>query len=179
VVGDVGAVSDVARGAGHAAAGADGGRASGHGDGGVVDGPTDGERADAVSKFDDSCRIEPGRDRVGERDGAGEQLRHGGLHAGGAAGRHGVRVDGLDVGDVGAVSDERRREADVEGGTDGGGASGHGDGGVVDGPADGERADAGEPGRDRVGERDGAGVEPGAGGLHVGGAAGRHGVRVD
>jgi len=84
VVGDVGAVSDVARGAGHAAAGADGGRASGHGDGGVVDGPTDGERADAG---------EPGRDRVGERDGAGVEPGAGGLHVGGAAGRHGVRVD--------------------------------------------------------------------------------------
>ena len=169
-VGDVGAVSDERRREADVDGGADGGGELGHGDGGVVGRHAGGE---------DGGRIEPGRDRVGERDGAGEQLRHGGVHAGGAGRRHGVRGDGLDVGDVGAVSDERRREADVDGGADGGGELGHGDGGVVGRHAGGEDGGRIEPGRDRVGERDGAGEQLRHGGVHAGGAGRRHGVRGD
>jgi hypothetical protein len=51
---------------------------------------------------------EPGRDGVGERDGAGGELRPDHVHGGRAGHGHGVRVDGVVVGDVGAVPDVAR-----------------------------------------------------------------------
>ena len=91
--------------------GSDGGGELGHGDGGVVDGCEHGQHCDSDEQWSD---------RPCERDGAGEQLRHGGVHAGGAGRRHGVRGDGVDVGDVGAVSDVARGAGHQAAGADGG-----------------------------------------------------------
>jgi hypothetical protein len=76
---------------------------------------------------------EPTGDRLGVGDGA--RCGHGACaaHGTGSGGIHGMRGDGLGVGDIGEVQLDERSPGDVAGGDDGGDAGGKQDAGVVGG----------------------------------------------
>ena len=112
-VGDIGEVQGDARSPGDTAAGDDGGGAGREQDAGVVGGRGGLER---------DASTEPSGDRVGVGDGA--RGEHGACDAHGtdSGGAHGVRGDGVGVGDLGEVPGVAQRAGGTAGDDDGGGA---------------------------------------------------------
>jgi hypothetical protein len=113
---------------------------------------------------DDSTRIEHGG---------------GGIYSAGSGGTHGMRGDGVAIGDVSAVSCGSRGRRDTSGVDDGRGAGGKRDAGVVGGHCRTEQDAAIEPRRDRVGVDDGTRIEHGDGCAYSAGEGGTHGMRGD
>ena len=114
-VGDIGEVQDDARSPGDTADGDDGGGAGREQDAGVV-----------VGRWGTECDASTERcgDRVGVDDGTrcGHWARD--VHGTGSGGAHGMRGDGVGVGDIGEVQDDARSPGDTAGGGDGGDAWG-------------------------------------------------------
>jgi hypothetical protein len=123
-VGDIGEVPGDARSAGDTAGDDDGGGAGRERDAGVVGGRGGLER---------DASTEPSGDRVGVGDGA--RGEHGACdgHGAGSGGAHGMRGDGVGVGDIGEVPGDARGAGDTAGDDDGGGAGRERDAGVVGG----------------------------------------------
>jgi hypothetical protein len=109
-VGDVGAVSCGAWGR-RDTSGCDDGRGAGRErDAGLVGGQR---------RTQQDAAIEPRRNRRGVYDRARIGHGDGGAHSAGSDGAHGMRGDGMAVGDVGAVSFGPRDRRDTTGGDDG------------------------------------------------------------
>jgi hypothetical protein len=125
-VGDVGAVSCGSRGRRDTSGGDDGGGAGRERDAGVVGrhGRTEQDAAD-----------EPRWHGIGVDDGT--RIKHGGgcAYSAGEGGAHGMRGDGMGVGDVGAVSFGARGRRDTADGDDSRGAGRERDAGVVGSPS--------------------------------------------
>jgi hypothetical protein len=98
-VGDIGDVPDDARSAGDAAADDDGWGAGRQRDAGVVGGRRGLERDGST---------EPSGDRVGVGDGARGEHGACDVHGTGSGGAHGLRGDGVGVGDIGEVPGHAR-----------------------------------------------------------------------
>jgi hypothetical protein len=114
-VGDVGALSCWARDSRITSGGDDVRGAGGQRDAGVVGG---------YGRTEQDAAIEPRRHGIGIDD--CPRIEHGscGAYTAGEGGAHGMRGDGLGVGDVGAVSCWARCSRDKAGGDDGRGAGG-------------------------------------------------------
>jgi hypothetical protein len=112
-VGDIGEVSGDARSAGDTAGDDDGGGAGRQRDAGVVN-------ELGRLKRDDST--EPSGDRVGVGDGARGEHGACDVHGTGSGGAHGMRGDGVGVGDIGEVPGDARSAGDAAADHDGGGA---------------------------------------------------------
>jgi hypothetical protein len=169
-VGDIGEVPGDARSAGHAAGDDDGGAARRQRNAGVVGGRGGIERDGST---------EPSGDRVGVGDGARGEHGACDVHGTGSGGAHGLRGNGVGVGDIGEVPGHARREGDTTGDDDGGGAGRQRDAGVVGGRGGLEHDGPTEPSGDRVGVGDGARGEHGACDVHGTGSGGAHGRRGD
>jgi hypothetical protein len=169
-VGDIGEVPGDARSAGHAAGDDDGGAARRQRNAGVVGGRGGIERDGST---------EPSGDRVGVGDGARGEHGACDVHGTGSGGAHGLRGNGVGVGDIGEVPGHARREGDTTGDDDGGGAGRQRDAGVVGGRGGLEHDGPTEPSGDRVGVGDGARGEHGACDVHGTGSGGAHGLRGD
>ena len=123
-------------------------------------------------------------ERCGDREGVGDGARgeHGAcdVHGTGSGGAHGMRGDGVGVGDIGEVHGDARGAGDTAAGDDGGGAGRRErDAGVVGGRGGIERDAWTERCGDRVGVGDGARGEHGACDVHGTGSGGAHGMRGD
>jgi hypothetical protein len=169
-VGDIGEVPGDARSAGHAAADDDGGAAGRQRDAGVVGGPW-GLECDGST--------EPSGDRVGVGDGARGEHGACDVHGTGSGGAHGLRGDGVGVGDIGEVPGDERSAGGTAGDDDGGAAGRKRDAGVVVRRWGIEYDGSTEPSGDRVGVGDGARGEHGACDVHGTGSGGAHGLRGD
>jgi hypothetical protein len=169
-VGDIGEVPGDARSAGDAAGDDDGGATGRQRDAGVVGGRGGIERDGST---------EPSGDRVGVGDGARGEHGACDVHGTGSGGAHGLRGDGVGVGDIGEVPGDARSAGDAAGDDDGGGAERQRDAGVVGGCGGIERDGSTEPSGDRVGVGDGARGEHGACDVHGTGSGGAHGLRGD
>jgi hypothetical protein len=169
-VGDIGEVPGDARSAGDAADDDDCGRAGRQRDAGVVGEPWGIERDGST---------EPSGDRVGVGDGARGEHGACDVHGTGSGGAHGMRGDGVGVGDIGEVPGDARSAGDAAADDDGGGAERQRDAGVVGGCGGIERDGSTEPSGDRVGVGDGARGEHGACDVHGTGSGGAHGMRGD
>jgi len=169
-VGDIGEVQLDARSPGDAAGGDDGGGAGREQDAGVVGGRGGIER---------HASSEPSGDRLGVGDGA--RGGHGACeeHGTGSSGAHGMRSDGMGVGDIGEVQGDSQSPGDAAGGDDGGGAGREQDAGVVGGRGGIERDASTERCGHRLGVADGARGEHGACTKHGTGSGGAHGMRGD
>jgi hypothetical protein len=169
-VGDIGEVPGHARSAGDAAADDDGGGAGRQRDAGMVGGRKGNKRDGST---------EPSGDRVGV--GYGARGEHGAcdVHGTSSGGAHGLRGDGVGVGDIGEVPGDARSAGDAAADDDGGGAGRQRDAGVVGGRRGLERDGSTEPSGDRVGVGDGARGEHGACDVHGTGSGGAHGLRGD
>jgi hypothetical protein len=169
-VGDIGEVPGDARSAGDAAGDDDGGGAGRQRDAGLVGGPWGIERDGST---------EPSGDRVGVGDGARGEHGACDVHGTGSGGAHGLRGDGVGVGDIGEVPGHARSSRDTAGDDDGWAAGRQRDAGVVDQRWGIERDGSTEPSGDRVGVGDGARGEHGACDVHGTGSGGAHGMRGD
>jgi hypothetical protein len=169
-VGDIGAVQGDARSPGDFAGVDDGGGAGREQDAGVVGG-RGGIELDATT--------EPSGDRVGVGDGA--RGEHGACdpHGKGSGRAHGMRGDGLGVGDIGEVRGDARAPGDTAASDDGGGAGKERDAGVVVEREGIERDASTEPSGDRLGVGDGARGKHRACNLHGTGSGRAHGMRGD
>jgi hypothetical protein len=123
-VGDVGAVSCGPRRRRNTAGGHDGRGARGKRDTGVVGG---------LIRTEQDAADEPGRQRICVDDGTRIEYGGGGVYCKGEGGAHGMRGDGMGVGDVGAVSCWAWGRRDTSGGDDGRGARRERDSGLVGG----------------------------------------------
>jgi hypothetical protein len=121
-VGDIGEVPGDARSAGDAAGDDDVGNAGRQRDAGVVSGHRGIE-------LDGST--EPSGDRVGVCDGAWGEHGACDVHGTGSGGAHGLRGDGVGVGDIGEVPGDARSAGDAAGDDDGGAAGKYSVAGVV------------------------------------------------
>ena len=169
-VGDIGEVHGVGRGSGDTAGGDDGGGAGRERDAGVVGGRGGIER---------DASTEPSGDRVGVGDGARGEHGACDVHGTGSGGAHGMRGDGVGVGDVGEVQGVVWGEGDTEGGDDGRGAGRELDGGLDSRRASCEPDDERQPCLHRVIVIDGAWGRDGACDVHGEGTGGAHGMRGD
>jgi hypothetical protein len=169
-VGDIGEVPGDARSAGDAAADDDGGGAGRQRDAGVVIGSGGLERDGST---------EPSGDRVGVGDGARGEHGACDVHGTGSGGAHGLRGDGVGVGDIGEVPGHARSAGDAAADDDGGSTGRQRDAGVFGGRRGIERDGSTEPSGDRVGVGDGARGEHGACDVHGTGSGGAHGLRGD
>jgi hypothetical protein len=169
-VGDIGEVPGHARSAGDAAADDDGGAAGRQHDAGVVGGRRGLERDGST---------EPSGNRVGVGDGARGEHGACDVHGTGSGGAHGLRGDGVGVGDIGEVPGDARSAGDAAADHDGRRAGTKRDAGVVSGCGGIELDDSTEPSGDRVGVGDGARGEHGACDVHGTGSGGAHGMRGD
>jgi hypothetical protein len=167
-VGDIGEVPCDARSAGDTAVDDDGGGAGRQRDAWVVGGRR---------RNGPDLSTEPSGDRVGVVDGARGEHGAGDVHGTGSGGAHGMRGDGVGVGDIGEVPWDARSSRNTSGDDDGGGAGRQRDAGVVDGRGGIERDGSTEPSGDRVGVGDGARGEHGACDVHGTGSGGAHGLR--
>jgi hypothetical protein len=122
---------------------------------------------------------EPSGDRVGVGDGARGEHGACGVHGTGSGGAHGLRGDGVGVGDIGEVPGDARSAGDAAGDDHSGVADGKHHAGVVIGRGVIERDGSTEPSGDRVGVGDGARGEHGACDVHGTGSGGAHGLRGD
>jgi hypothetical protein len=169
-VGDIGEVPGDARNAGDTAGGDDGGCARRERDAGVVDRHGRTEQDAAIEPrwygigVDHDTRIEHGRRSV---------------YSSGERRAHGMRGDGVGVGDVGAVSCGARGRRDTAGGHNDRLAGREHDAGVVGGQTRSEQDAASEPSWHWIGVDDGARGEHGGGGVYSAGAGGSHGMRGD
>jgi hypothetical protein len=121
-VGDIGEVPGDARSAGDAAADHHGGGAGRQRDAGVVGGRRG---------FELDRSTEPSGDRVGVVDGARGEHGACDVHGTGSGGEHGLRGDGVGVGDIGEVPGDARSAGDTTDEDDGGAAGRQRDAGVV------------------------------------------------
>ncbi len=169
-VGDIGEVPGDARRAEDTAGDDDGGGAGGQRDAGVVGGRGGLERDGST---------EPSGDRVGVGDGAWGEHGACDAHGTGSGGAHGMRGDGVGVGDIGEVPGDARSAGDAAGDDDGGGAWRQLDAGVVGGRGGIERDGSTEPSGDRVGVGDGAWSILWAVWLLGPSSGGAHGMRGD
>jgi hypothetical protein len=169
-VGDIGEVPGHARSARDTAADDDGRTQGRERDAGVVGGRGGLERDGST---------EPSGDRVGVGDGARGEHGACDVHGTGSGGAHGLRGDGVGVGDIGEVPGDARSAGDAAGDDDSGGAGRQRDAGVVNELGRLKRDDATEPSGDRVGVGDGARGEHGACDVHGTGSGGAHGLRGD
>jgi hypothetical protein len=169
-VGDIGQVPGDARSAGDTAANNDGGGASKKHHARIVNGRRGIERDGST---------EPSGDRVGVGDGARGEHGACDVHGTGSGGAHGLRGDGVGVGDIGEVPGDARGEGDAAGDDDGGRAGRQPVAGTVGGRGGLERDGSTEPSGDRVGVGDGARGEHGACDVHGTGSEGAHGMRGD
>jgi hypothetical protein len=167
-VGDIGEVQGDTRSAWYAADGDDGGGAGREQDAGVVGGRWGIER---------DASTEPSGDRVGVGDGARGEHWAFAQHWTGSGGAHGMRGDGLGVGDIGEVRVDTRSLGNTAVGDDGGGAGRERDAGVVGGRWGIERDASTEPGRDRLVVFVGARGEHGACEEHWTGSGWANGMR--
>jgi len=169
-VGDVGAVSCGSRGRRDTSGGDDGRGAGGERDAGLVGGH---------SRTEQAAAIEPRRHGIGVDNGT--RIEHGDscAYSAGSGGAHGMRGDGVGVGDVGALSCGARGRRDTSGGDDGRGAGRERDAGLVGGHCRTEQDAASEPRRDRVGVDDGTRIEHGGGCVYSADSGGAHGMRGD
>jgi hypothetical protein len=101
------------------------------------------------------------------------------VHGAGEGGAHGMRGDGVAVGDFGAVSCGARGSRDTSDVDDGRGAWGKHDAGVVGGHSRAEQDAASEPRRHGIGVDHRARIEHGGGGAYSAGEGGAHGMRGD
>ena len=122
-VGDIGEVHGVGRGKGDTANGDDGRGAGRERDRGVVGGRRRRGERDAGG--------EPSGDGVGVSDGTRGVDGACDVHGEGTGGAHGMRGDGVGVGDIGEVHGVAWGSGDTAGGDDGRGAGRERDGGVV------------------------------------------------
>jgi len=169
-IGDVGAVSCWAWGRRDTSGGHDGRGAWGERDAGVVGGHCRTEQ-DAAS--------EPCRDRVGVDDGTRVEHGRGGVYSEREGGTHGMRGDGLGVGDVGAVSCWAWRRRNTSGGDDGRGAGWERQPDVVHGHGGTEQDAASESRWHGISVDDSTRIELGGGGIYSAGSDGTHGMRGD
>jgi hypothetical protein len=169
-VGDIGEVPGDARSAGDAADDHHGWGAGRQRDAGVVDRQRGLERDRST---------EPSGDRFGVGDGARGEYGACVAHGTGSGGAHGLRGDGVGVGDIGEVPGHARRAGDTTGNDDGGGEGRQRDAGMFCGRGGIERDGSTEPSGDRVGVGDGARGEHGACDVHGTGSGGAHGLRGD
>jgi hypothetical protein len=169
-VGDIGEVQGDTRSTGDTAGGDDGGGAGREQDAGVVGGRGGIERG---------ASTERGGDRAGVGDGA--RGGHGACAAlgTGSGGAHGMRGDGVGVGDIGEVQGDTRSPRNTTGGDDGGGAGREQDAGVVDGRWGIERGASWKLCGDGVDVDDGARGGHGACAAYGTGSAWAHGMRGD
>ena len=167
---DVGEVPGGASDRGHPTGVDDGGRARGQRVAGMVFGH---------SRSEHGTSREPGRHGVDVSDGAWVEHGAGGTHIEGTRGAHGVRVDGVGVGDVGEVSGGAWRRGDSACSADCRIKGWERDTGMVVGRGHDERRPTREPRLGTLCIDDGAWVEHGAGVAHEERADGAHGVRVD
>jgi hypothetical protein len=122
---------------------------------------------------------EPSGDRVGVGDGARGEHGACDVHGTGSGGAHGLRGDGVGVGDICSLFVDARSAGDAAVDGDGGGAGRHRDAGVVSGPGGVVFDKSRERSGDRVGVGDGARGEHGACDVHGTGSGGAHGLRGD
>jgi hypothetical protein len=169
-VGDISEVPGDARSAGDTAADDDGESLGIQRDAGMVGGRLG---------LDHFKSRKPSGDRVGVGDGARGEHGACDVHGTGSGGAHGLRGDGVGVGDIGEVPGNARSAGDAAGDDDGGGAGRQRDAGVVGGRGGLEREYSTEPSGDRVGVGDGARGEHGACDVHGTGSGGAHGLRGD
>jgi hypothetical protein len=169
-VGDIGEVPGDARSAGDAAGDDDSGGGGRQRDAGLVGGH---HCSGSVAS------TEPSGDRVGVGDGARGEHGACDVHGTGSGGAHGMRGDGVGVGDIGEVPGHARSAGDAAADDDGGGVARQRDAGVVGGRRGHERDRSTEPSGDRVGVGDGARGEYGACDVHGTGSGGAHGLRGD
>jgi len=122
-------------------------------------------------------------EQSGDRAGVGDGARGGhgacAVHGTGSGWAHGMRGDGLGVGDICTVQDDARSPGDTAGCGDDGGAGREQDAGVVGGRCGIERDASTEPSGDRLGLNDGARCEHGACAANGMGSWGAHGMRGD
>jgi hypothetical protein len=121
-VGDIGEVPGHARSAGDAAGDEHGGGGGRQRNARVVGGRGCREREWAK---------EPSGDRVGVGDGARGEHGACDVHGTGSGGAHGMRGDGVGVGDIGEVPGDARSAGDAAADDDGGGAGRQPDAGMV------------------------------------------------
>ena len=169
-VGDIGEVQGGAGGAGIEAGSGDSRPAIGERDAGVVDGRAGAERG---------ARDQHGGKWWSVSDGAGDEDGDGGLHGAGSGGAHGMRGDGVGVGDIGEVQGGAGGAGVEAGCGDSRRAIGERDRGVVDGRGGAERGARDEHGGKWWSVSDGAGDEDGDSGVHGAGSGGADGMRGD
>ena len=160
-VGDIGEVPGDAWRSRDTASGDDGRGAGRERDAGMVDGLEDIER-DATA--------EPSGDRVGVGDDTRGKYGACDLHRAGTGGAHGMRGDGVGVGDIGEVPGDEWRSGDTASCDDGRGAGRERDSGMVGGFGVIERITTSEPSGDRLGVGDDPRGEHGACDVHRAGS---------
>jgi len=101
------------------------------------------------------------------------------VHRVGSGGAHGMRGDGVGVGDIGEVPGDAWKTGDTASGDDGRGAGRERDAGVVGGLGIVDRDATAEPSRDRLGVGDDPRGEHGVCDVHGAGSGGAHGSRGD
>jgi hypothetical protein len=134
---------------------------------------------DGSGSLERDSATEPGGDRVGVGDGARGEHGACDVHGTGSGGAHGLRGDGVGVGDIGEVPGDARSAGDWAFNLDGGAAGRQRDARVVGGRRGRERDGSTEPSGDRVGVGDGARGEHGACDVHGTGSGGAHGLPGD
>ena len=169
-VGDVGAVSCGARGRRDTSGGDDYRRAGRERDTGVVGGHC---------RTEQDASLEPRRHGIGVDYGTRIEYGGGGSYSAGEGGSHGMRGDGVAVGDVGAVFCGARGRRDTPGGDDGRGAKRERVAGVVAGLERTEQDAADEPRRHGIGFDDGTWIWHGVCCAYSAGEGGTHGMRGD
>jgi hypothetical protein len=170
VLGDISEGRGESRSLGDTAGGDDGGGAGREQDAGVVGG---------LGGIERDASTERCRDRVGVNDGARGEHGACAQHGTGSGGTHGMRGDGLGVGDIGEVQDDARSPEDTAGGDDGGGAGREQDAGVVGGRGGIERDASSEPSGDKLVFDDCTRGGHGTCNLHGTGSRGSHWLRGD
>ncbi len=117
--------------------------------------------------------------RIGIDDGTRIDLGGCCTYSAGEGGAHGMRVDGLAVGDVSSVSCGARRRRDTSDSYHGRVAGREHDSGVVGGHSGTEQDAASEPRRHGIGVDDGTRIGHGCCGVYSKGSDGSHGMRGD
>jgi hypothetical protein len=169
-VGDVGAVSFGAWDRRDTAGGDDGRGAGGQRDPGLVGG---------LSRTEQDAESEPRRHGIGVDDGTRIGHGYGGVYSAGEGGAHGMRGDGLGIGDIDAVPCWAWGRRDTADGDDGRGAGRERDARVVGGHSRAEQDAASEPRWHGIGVDDGTRIEDGGCSVHNAGSGGAHGMRGD